>query len=166
MIATLIAANTVAWLVIHLSIAAIVTRVDARNFATDNLLYRTCPAEIILYRNWLHIRRWKNLLPDGAPWVGGTFSKKHLGGRNAAYLRQFALETRRGEAAHWLMLTCCPVFFLWNPAWAWPILALYAAAANLPCIAVQRYNRQTIQRILARSSVLASEIGSGFSPDI
>jgi glycosyl-4,4'-diaponeurosporenoate acyltransferase len=149
MIFAIIAANVFGWLVLQLAIAAVATRMDSRRFAHDNWLYRTCPAEVAFYRNWLLVRRWKGLLPDGAPWVGGTFRKKRIQGRDPAYLRQFVIETRRGEAAHWVMLACFPLFFAWNPHWAWIVMALYAIAANLPCIVVQRYNRHAVQGLLA-----------------
>lgn len=149
-ILTLIAVNTFGWLILQVSIAAAATHMDSRHFVNDNLLYRTYAWEIDFYRKWFRIRRWKGLLPDGAPWVGGAFRKKRLQGRNPTYLRQFALEARRGEAAHWLMLACFPLFFLWNPPWACIVIAAYAIAANLPCIVVQRYNRQMVQRLLSR----------------
>jgi glycosyl-4,4'-diaponeurosporenoate acyltransferase len=145
----LIAVNTIAWLVLQLSIAAAATRMNPRPFARDHRLYRVRSWEPGFYSRWLLIRRWKHMLPDGAPWVGGSFRKQRLLRRDPAYLRQFALETRRGEAAHWAMLACFPIFFLWNPRWAWIVMALYAVAANLPCILVQRYNRATVARLLS-----------------
>jgi glycosyl-4,4'-diaponeurosporenoate acyltransferase len=144
----LIAVNTFGWLVLQLGIAWGVTKMNARHFANDGGAYAVRAWEIGFYRRWLRIRRWKGMLPDGAPWVGGSFRKKHLAGRDTAYLRQFALETRRGEAAHWLSFACFPVFFLWNPHWAWIVMALYAAAANLPCVVVQRYNREAVRLLL------------------
>jgi glycosyl-4,4'-diaponeurosporenoate acyltransferase len=166
MIATLIAINFVGWLIVQLSIAFIFTRIPAHFFARDRQLDRIHPQEISLYLNLLQIRRWKHLLPDGARWVGGNFYRKQPASRDPAYLRRLIIETRRNETAHWLMIACCPVFFLWNPLRAWPILALYAVAANLPCIAAQRYNRYTALRLLARSTIDASKTGPGFSPEI
>jgi glycosyl-4,4'-diaponeurosporenoate acyltransferase len=149
---TLIAVNAFGWLVLQLSIAAVATRIDSQNFSRDLFLYRTHSREIGFYRKWLQIRRWKGLLPDGAPWVGGSFRKKRLLARDPAYLRQFIIETRRGEAAHWVMLACFPIFFLWNPPWAFIVIALYAIAANLPCIVVQRYNRRMVQGLLSHQT--------------
>jgi glycosyl-4,4'-diaponeurosporenoate acyltransferase len=153
---TSIAANALGCAALQLSIAAIAVRIPARHFARDHRLYRTHPAEIAFYRRVLRIRRWKSLLPDGTPWVGGAFRKKRLAARDPAYIRQLLLETRRGEAAHWLMLASFPIFFLWNPPWARTAIAVYALAANLPCILVQRYNRQAAERILA--SVAAKSV--------
>ena len=147
MILTLIAVNTLGWFFLHLSIAAVAIRMAPCCFAKDNWIYRVRAGEIEFYKRWLLIRRWKNWLPDGAPWVGGNSRKKTLLGRDSAHLARVLIETRRGEAAHWLMLAGFPIFFLWNPPWAWIVMALYAAAANLPCIIVQRYNREAAQRL-------------------
>lgn len=157
----LIAINALGWLIVQLSIAAIFIRMPVRFFSRDSRLYYVHPRELNLYRNVVHIRRWKHLLPDGASWLGGTSHKKQRVSRDPHFLHHIVIETRRSEAAHWLMLACCPIFFLWNPPRAWPILALYAAAANLPCIVAQRYNRHSAQRMLARQAVTISERSPG-----
>jgi glycosyl-4,4'-diaponeurosporenoate acyltransferase len=131
-----------------MAVAYFALRIPQRIFAHDTWFTAQRPWELDgrLYRDWLAIRKWKALLPDGAPWLGG-FSKKRVQQRNSAYLAQFLIETRRAEIAHWCMLACLPIFFLWNPPWARWVMAAYALAANLPCILVQRYNRSTLQRI-------------------
>jgi glycosyl-4,4'-diaponeurosporenoate acyltransferase len=98
----------------------------------------------------LSIRSWKSRLPNGAPWLGG-FSKGRIAQRDERYLERFIAETRRAEFAHWCMLLCLPVFFLWNPPWACGVMTLYAITANVPCIAAQRYNRITLTRLLTRA---------------
>jgi glycosyl-4,4'-diaponeurosporenoate acyltransferase len=150
MVAALIAINTAGWLAVQLGIAWAATHTAPRYFSADNWLYKVRAWEIGFYRRCLRIRRWKRLLPDGAPWVGGRFAKKTLKTHDPEYLRQWMTETRRAELAHWLMLACFPIFFLWNPRWAWIVMALYAAAANLPCIVVQRYNRAVLGRLRSR----------------
>jgi len=147
---TLILVNTLGWLIVQLSIAAIAIWMDTVWFADDNRLYRVQEWEIKFYKRWLHIRRWKGLLPDGARWVGGRFRKKFLQEMNPAYLRQLLIETKRGEVAHWFMLASFPIFFPWNPPWARIVMMVYAIAANLPCILVQRYNREAMRRLLMR----------------
>jgi glycosyl-4,4'-diaponeurosporenoate acyltransferase len=145
----LTAVNVAVWLVLQLGIAAAGISMKSDRFARDTWYYEVRGWETGFYRRWLRIRQWKQMLPDGAPWVGGSFRKKALERRDPAYLRQLATETRRGEAAHWLMFACFPIFFLWNPPWARIVMAVYAAAANLPCIVVQRYNREAVRRLLA-----------------
>lgn len=149
MTAPIWAANLLGWPLIHLAIASVALRLPANLFAQDSWITapRKWEREGRLYRDWLGIRRWKCLLPDGAPWFGG-FAKKRIRGRDASYLSRFLLETRRAELAHWCMLFCLPLFFVWNPPWACLVMTAYALAANLPCIVAQRYNRIALYRVV------------------
>ena len=152
MIARLIIINAASWLVVQLGIAWAVTRLKPERFMGGCSLFNVSEREIGFYRRVLRIRSWKRLLPDGAPWVGGAFPKKRIQSSDVGYLRQFITETKRGETAHWLMLASCPVLCVWNPPWAWVVMAAYACAANFPCIAVQRYNRELLRRRVVRKT--------------
>lgn len=90
------------------------------------------------------------MLPDGAAWFAGGFSKKRFASKDKDYLIRFALETCRGEWAHWTTIAALPLFLIVNPLWAQIVMAVYAIASNMPCIIVQRYNRNQIQRITQR----------------
>jgi glycosyl-4,4'-diaponeurosporenoate acyltransferase len=153
MTALIWATNLLGWPLIHLAVAAFALRLPTHHFAQDCWITapRRWEREGRLYRDWLGIRRWKSLLPDGAPWFGG-FAKKRIHSRDPSYLGQFLLETRRAELAHWCMLLCLPLFFLWNPPWACFVMTAYALTANLPCILAQRYNRLTLLRLLGTRS--------------
>jgi glycosyl-4,4'-diaponeurosporenoate acyltransferase len=142
------AANALGWPVIHMTISFTALRIPSQTFARDTWVTapRAWERDGNMYRNWFVIRRWKCLLPDGAPWLGGLTKKKLLN-RNPDCISQFLIETRRAEIAHWLMLACLPFFFLWNPPWARWVMTIYALAANLPCILAQRYNRFLLRRI-------------------
>jgi glycosyl-4,4'-diaponeurosporenoate acyltransferase len=146
-------ANIVGWPVIHIAISAVSLRLPGKCFVHDNWITaaRRWERGGRVYKDWFSIRKWKQLLPDGAPWLGG-FSKKRLDARDPQYLAQFLVETRRAEVAHWCMLACFPIFFLWNPPWACWVMCGYAVAANLPCIIAQRYNRIVIGRLARRRS--------------
>ena len=150
-------ANVLGWPLIHLTIGTIILRLPSDLFAEDTWLtaQRRWERQGRLYRDWLAIRKWKPLLPDGAPWMGG-FAKRTLHARESAYLARFVLETRRAEIAHWCMFACLPLFFLWNPPWARVIVTAYAVAANLPCIIAQRYNRIALERVV-RTRLLSAE---------
>ena len=147
----ILASNIFGWPLIHLALARYFLRLPDSRFARDSWLTRIRGFEESsqLYRRLLAIQRWKGLLPVGAPWLGGR-SKKRVGSRTLTNLRAFAIETRRAEAAHWCMLLCTPVFFLWNPMWACAVMTFYGLAANLPCILVQRANRMKVAQILNR----------------
>jgi glycosyl-4,4'-diaponeurosporenoate acyltransferase len=142
-------ANIFGWPIIHIAISYVFLQLPAENFEHDNWITasRKWEHDGRIYKDWFRIRKWKQMLPDGAPWLGG-FSKKQLPARDPGYLMQFLIETRRAEVAHWCMLACFPIFFLWNPPWACCVMCAYAVAANLPCIVAQRYNRMAIKRLV------------------
>lgn len=101
------------------------------------------------YERIFAIKRWKDRLPDAARWLSGGFAKGMLSARDPEYLARFIRETRRGELCHRMAIYCVPAFLLWNPWWASLVIFVYALAANLPCILVQRYNRLRLTRLLA-----------------
>lgn len=142
-------ANLVGWPIIHLAVASVALRLPAHLFENDSWV--TTPRKWErggrLYRDCLGIRTWKPLLPDGADWLGGV-AKKRIYSRDTSCFGRLLLETRRAELAHWCMLFCLPLFFLWNPPWARLVMTAYAIAANLPCILAQRYNRIVLYRVL------------------
>ena len=102
------------------------------------------------YEKFLLIKHWKNLLPDGADWIGGAFNKSQLRATDREYLHRFIIESWRGELCHGCALLFVPVFFLWNPWWGNCVILAYALIANLPCLIAQRYNRIRLRRLLAR----------------
>lgn len=146
--------DAAAWLVIHLGLSWRGTRRPLERFDPDGRLYRIRPWERDgrFYEQCLRIKRWKDLLPDGAAWFRGGFPKGRLRSRDPRYLDRFVRETARGERVHWQTLSAAPLFALWNPPWAMAVIVLYALLANLPCIAIQRYNRSRLLRILRSRS--------------
>lgn len=144
--------NLLGWPVIHLALARLFLSCPDEFFVRDSWLTRPRPFEQDrqLYRRALAVHRWKHLLPDGAPWLGGR-SRRRIQSNSPAHLNTFMIETRRAEAAHWCMMLCTPVFYLWNPPWAALVMTFYGLAANLPCIIAQRANRIKIAHILHRS---------------
>ena len=151
MIALMWAANILGWPLIHLVIAYLSLRLPEGCLDRDSWITapRRWERDGLSYRHWLAVRRWKRFLPDGGPLLGG-FSKRNLLLRDPKQVAQFLIETRRAEIAHWCMLACLPVFFLWNPPWARWVMTGYAMVANLPCIIAQRYNRVALGRVLRR----------------
>lgn len=145
--------NIISWPIIQLSIARISLRMPERYFDSRRRPSDFQMREVTFYRRILRIRRWKHLLPDGASWISGTFSKSRIASHDPDYLQRFALEARRGEIAHWCMLFCFPTFYLWNPPWASIVMTIYAVVANLPCIIVQRYNRFVILQGLTNHKI-------------
>lgn len=130
-------------------------RLGATRLAGDTLITRPrrFEREGRWYERRLRIRRWKDRLPEAGAFFAGGVSKRHLSGRSVERLRLFVVETRRAELTHWGTASLAPAFALWNPPWATAIMCAYAAAANLPCIAVQRYNRLRLYRVLAAAQM-------------
>jgi glycosyl-4,4'-diaponeurosporenoate acyltransferase len=150
----LVVANVLGWLIIHLGVAWLVTQFPDRIFSPDDWLYRSRTWESggRFYEKMCRIRAWKDLLPDGAALFSKGFKKRHISSGNRAYLELFVRETCRGEFAHWIVLACSLLFFLWNPWWAGLVMVAYALAVNVPCIMAQRYNRIRLSRVAARRS--------------
>jgi glycosyl-4,4'-diaponeurosporenoate acyltransferase len=146
--AWIIALNVAGWPVIHLTVAWLFTRLPATLFMGNGpSRFNPSATEAQFYSRIGGVRNWKNLLPDGAPWLRG-FAKRRLQSTEPAYLQAFIAETCRGELAHWIMMLAGGVFFLWNPLWADAVMAGYAVAANVPCIVTQRYNRFRLDKLL------------------
>jgi len=145
-----LALDILAWLVIQAGASYLTWRMPAAAFAGDGTLYRIrdWEREGLLYSRLVGVKRWKRLLPDGAPVFPGGFSKRHLASAKAAYLATFLAETRRAELGHWLAIFLTPAFFVWNEWYVAALMIPYALAVNLPCIVTQRYNRARLARVL------------------
>jgi glycosyl-4,4'-diaponeurosporenoate acyltransferase len=105
------------------------------------------------YERRLHIKRWKDRLPEAGGFFGGH-SKRALppGPSRASQLELFRAETVRAETVHWLAPAPGPLLVLWNPWWLFAAMVAFAVLANVPCLVVQRYNRARIAGVLGRVS--------------
>ncbi len=150
----LVLVNTVAWLGIHMGFAWGGTRLPARWFDPNAWWCRPRRFERDgrIYARGFGVRRWKDLVPDGAGWFRGGFRKRGLKTRDRAYIEGFVVETCRGEFVHWMVFAAGGLFFLWNTTDVAIGMMVYAALANLPCIIIQRYNRIRMQQILAHKA--------------
>lgn len=140
--------NVAGWLVLQLALAWAFTRMPVMWF--HPVPPRGWEDEGRFYERFTAVKQWKDLLPDGARWFAGGFSKRALVSTDPEYLQRFLRETRRGELSHWLAFCGMPIFFLWNPWWGDLIIIAYALAANVPCILTQRYNRARMLRLMGR----------------
>jgi len=98
------------------------------------------------YQDHFRIAAWKDKLPavDGL----NTVSKKSLNGVSPEYLRQFIVETCRGESDHVRSILETAVFVLWNPLWLFCCIFVLSMVGHAPFIFIQRYNRPRLQRLL------------------
>lgn len=125
-------------------------RVDAA-FEPQSVFYRIRGWETAgrIYEEVFLVRKWKDMLPDAASWLGG-FAKAKLTSRDPDYLRRFVVETCRGEQSHWLQMVAVAFFVLWTPFPYALIILGYAVFSNLPCIMNLRYTRSRLMRALRR----------------
>jgi glycosyl-4,4'-diaponeurosporenoate acyltransferase len=153
MIATLsplgvLVANVAGAAAIHAATGYAVHRLPVHRLAGDGWLWRSRAWERDggWYRR-VRIQRWKDRVPEAGALFAGGVSKRSVG---RAGLPRFVVETRRAELGHWLAIGCTPLFALWNPPAGIALMGAYQLAVNLPCIAIQRYNRPRAERALAR----------------
>lgn len=138
--------NILGWPAIQLGLARLFTSLPEHWFHPPTP--RPWEHEGKLYDRWLAVRQWKHRLPDGAAWFKSGFAKRHLYSRDVRYLQRFVKETWRGELCHWCALAFTPVFAVWNPPWAFVIMALCGSLLNLPCIVALRFNRARLFTLL------------------
>jgi glycosyl-4,4'-diaponeurosporenoate acyltransferase len=139
-----------AWLVINLSVAGVLSRLHHESFVPDTWLFkeRNWEKQTRFYEHFFKIKKWKGWLPDGAEVSRKAFKKKHLQTADSAYIRIFILETCRAEILHWIIFLFGFIFFIWNPWYVGIIMIVYACITNLPCVLTQRYNRIRLKRLL------------------
>ena len=140
-----------AWALIHSATGYAVHRLPLHRLQHDSWLLRPRSFERDgrLYER-LGIRRWKDRLPEAGALFAGGVSKRHLLTATEGGLPRFIAETRRAELGHWLAMAGGPLFVLWNPPAVAVVMMVYAVAVNAPFIAIQRYNRLRVSRVLDR----------------
>lgn len=145
--AWVVSLNVLLWPAIQMLLAWVFTRLPVGWFNPP----ASFPGEsAAVYDDVFRVKRWKNMLPDGAEWIGGAFTKREMKTLDPEYLQRFIVETWRGELCHYCAFLFVPVFFLWNPWWGNGVILAYAIIANLPCIIALRYNRIRLRQLLAR----------------
>jgi len=143
--------DVVAWGIIHAGTGYMAHRLPATLCERDTWLttLRTWERSGRLWRV-LRVHDWKDRLPEAGDVFEGGVSKRSLPGLDDAGLRQFAASTRRAEMGHWSAAAASPIFFVWNPPWIAGVMVFYGLAVNAPFIAIQRYNRLRVSRVLDR----------------
>ena len=144
-----------AWFVIHMGVSYLMTHVPLISFDAKSWLYtqRRWEKDGRVYKKIFGLKKWKEMLPDGAALFKEGFEKKHLRKLDNEYLNNFIRETCRAELTHWIVLLFGPVFLVWNLWWVGIVMIVYAISANLPCIISQRYNRIRLKRVYSKLAV-------------
>ncbi|MGY8644029.1 MAG: glycosyl-4,4'-diaponeurosporenoate acyltransferase CrtO family protein [Verrucomicrobiales bacterium] len=142
--------NVVTIPLIHLGVSWLFVQMPGHWFRPDAFLFREKPGENggLIYESLFAIRSWKNAMPDGAAWFNGGFSKKKFTSSDPNYIREFIIETCRGEMAHLAQFAVLTLLLLWNP---WPaniVIIVYALLSNFPCTILQRHTRFRMTALL------------------
>ena len=147
-----IVVSCLAWILIGLVTGFFVHRLPLSRLARDSWLTRPRAFEDggRFYERRLHIRRWKDKLPEKGDLFRGGFSKRHIHSRSDEFLERFEAETRRAELVHWMNAAAGPLFLLWCPWYLGLVMIVFGWVAHLPFICIQRYNRARLERTLAR----------------
>jgi glycosyl-4,4'-diaponeurosporenoate acyltransferase len=144
----LVVIDAAAWAGWSVVVGTIAARIPDASLARDSRLtaLRSFERDGRCYER-VAIRRWKDRVPEFGSFAGGR-SKRILPGRDEVSLSRFAAETRRAEYVHWSIAAAAPAFALWNPSPLFGAMLVYAFFANAPFIAIQRYNRARIDRVV------------------
>ncbi len=147
----LLPANVVAWGLAHSLTGYAAHRMPEEWCRRDNVLTRIRKPERTQRRcRRVGVHRWKDSLPEAGALFEGGVSKRHLVGTSTEALTRFSSMTRRAEMAHWMAALVSPLFAVWNPAWIAGVMVVYGVGVNAPFIAVQRYNRARLLRLIDR----------------
>jgi len=146
--------SCLAWLMIGVTTGFTLHKMPVSRFAHDTWLTRPRRFEDggRWYLRRLHIRSWKDRLPEKGDLFRGGFSKRHLVSRSSEHLERFIAETRRAEIVHWTNLAAGPLFLIWCRPLLGTVMIVFGVVAHLPFIAVQRFNRSRLRGLLARRS--------------
>ncbi len=159
-----VAAGSAAWVAISLVVGAAAAYLPVRWLARDSALTRI--------RGWerggrryrrLGVHRWKARLPEvNGLGPGARPSKSSLGGRAGA--GPLLVETRRAEYVHVAVTLAGLTFPLWMPSPLSWVMVVAGFAFNAPFVAVQRYNRARLLRVLAAGEHRRTIGRSGTTP--
>lgn len=147
-----VAVDVIVWTVLSVSIGFAHHRLPARSLDTDGPVtsLRRFESGGTWYQRRFQIRSWKDRLPEAGAVFSDGLSKRRLPGTDRSGLERFTRETRRAERVHWWLLSAAPFFVLWNRPAVAAAMLVYGLVANVPFIAVQRFNRGRAIRALGR----------------
>ena len=146
----LVLKNIVGWFLVHMIVSIGVALIPTQQLRRIRPYFRNFRNEADVLKRYLHIRRWKDQLPESSQFLFLSYDKSHFNEHTEDLVERFLLEVNRAELTHWLSMAPFPLFFLWNPPRYRAIHVVYAVISNLPFILVQRYNRIRLERVLKK----------------
>lgn len=102
------------------------------------------------YEYYLKITMWKDLIPQFSKMFHFGYKKDRIPVKDISHYEMFVIETIRAEITHILLIIFSPLYYTAIPK-GWATFAVAASViANIPCMAIQRYNRIRIMKIISR----------------
>lgn len=98
----------------------------------------------------LHIRKWKDHVPDMSKHVKTMFAKEIVSPRDPEYTRRLILETCVAELTHNVLILLSPIFPQYMTGVYADIAMLVYALGNVPFILIQRYNRPRLVLLMEK----------------
>ena len=149
------AINILLIIIWHILIWKFCVIADASFFSPSKWIYKTRKWENdgAFYTCVLKIKKWKDKLPQYI--AKGGFSKKNLkriSKLDKKYIKQFIVETCRGEWDHFICILYGVISFIINPLSYAIMFSAMVILGNLPFIAIQRYNRIRLLKIYSKVS--------------
>lgn len=98
----------------------------------------------------IHIRAWKDKLPDMSKVVHNMYRKEVEPRPNAENLERLIQESCVAEIVHYVLtILSFAVVFIWRGVWGW-IAWFLCILGNIPFSIIQRFNRPRLQKTLVR----------------
>lgn len=144
--------DVLAWLVIHLALGYLCSKIPTNWLNPDYPFFQTFAWEKDgeIYQQFFHVRSWKRFIPNGSRIYRGAFSIKNLPTMDLEYLERWLKESIRAEICHWAMIIPGFGFFLWNSVSVGWGMVTYAFLNNIIPIIMQRFNRPRMRKLLAQ----------------
>lgn len=139
------------WFALHMLIVYICHKIPDRFYQDADRYFKLASFENEgkFYERYLIIKKWKTLLPDGGRINKYGFEKK-IKKRDQKYLEKFHFETKRAELIHVLGLLSSSIFLTIHRLPFGLFIFAFAALFDIPFIAIQRYNRPRIEKLMKR----------------
>lgn len=135
--------NGILWFCAHFYVSKLFLSIDDQHYFSGPLKLNSFAFENkgMIYQKLFKVKAWKDKMPEGSQFFSNTYNKRKLKDNSPETINEFIVEVNRAELTHWGILLTLPVVLLFNPRWTYKIHTLYAFAANIPFIIIQRYNR-------------------------
>ncbi len=101
---------------------------------------------------YLHIRRWKDRVPDMSRILKSMVKKKLPVGSSSARMDLLVQETCVAELIHSLLIVAgLRLLRIWPGIGGWIVYLIYVLLGNLPFIMIQRYNRPRLVHLVEKT---------------